>query len=208
MAEPEEKKKRPAMADRTNSGLHGLEELCVLPGDRCFTCKESPCLVYTNWNKFKKELIREHGSEWKTLDKEEKGKLMWEKFRHYYHFVLGNADDFIEPMTLDFCVLNQIYNTYPTECNACGCEPCILVQDDRIIHDLAKMKVEHEKTNKECRFFTYKSFISLLYGPLGKGNRKCPPKCVMRFAHHYFPEENSNDYTGFKVKSFESDDED
>ena len=58
--------------------------------------------------------------------------------------------------------------------------------------------VGSDATNKQKRFTAYKQFTYIIEGPLGKGNRKELPSCVVNKIRETW---SDKEYTGFKASS-------
>ena len=89
---------------------------------------------------------------------------------------------------------NKITTPPPLEegndwCTHCKEDPCVMDQFSNEFTVLADgLLDDNTKSHKQKRFACYRYMNSLLFGHLGKGNRKPNPLCVMREVHDAFPE--------------------
>jgi hypothetical protein len=83
-------------------------------------------------------------------------------------------------------------------CGECGCSPCIFRQEYESLMDLCEVNEKMGKNNKEMRFILYKHMSRVLFGYLGRGNRKPLPACVVREIHDHYPKPDNEKYVGFQ----------
>ncbi len=90
-------------------------------------------------------------------------------------------------------------------CGECNHQPCLARLHERsymnmiregVIVDGQHMTYRKRASNKQMRFASYRLFCSWIHGPLGAGNRKELPGCIVRMIRVEFPEEENN-YVGY-----------
>lgn len=83
-------------------------------------------------------------------------------------------------------------------CNFCGLSPCVL---NKVYDEMMYVAEGYEDSgldNKYIRYELYCFVTKKLWGPLGRGNRKVIPHCIMAEIHDAFPATKVTDYVGFK----------
>jgi hypothetical protein len=79
--------------------------------------------------------------------------------------------------------------------------PCILEQGLYNLLAEGSLLLEEEDVeapNKQIRFDMYWKAARFIWGPLSKGDRRKLPFCVWLEIHDLAPEDDINNYTGFK----------
>ena len=83
-------------------------------------------------------------------------------------------------------------------CTHCGRQPCIMFTDDYCTMVAIGEEMEEDgKSNKEIRYALYAHMSKVYHGPLGKGNRKELPICVVGEIHDHYPS-NKKQFSGTK----------
>jgi hypothetical protein len=82
-------------------------------------------------------------------------------------------------------------------CSDCGYSPCVFLQEYETITAICDEHDESECTNNQMRFKLYRYMTRILFGYLGKGERRKLPPCVIREIHDHFPKSHDEEYVGF-----------
>ena len=86
-------------------------------------------------------------------------------------------------------------------CVYCNSSPCILDQglydllsEGGLLHDDGQDDMKY--IQKQIRYDMYRKASQFIYGPLGKGNRKQLPHCVVSVIHNFAPEDAKENAVG------------
>jgi hypothetical protein len=83
-------------------------------------------------------------------------------------------------------------------CIMCGYTPCVFLQEYDTVMDICMMHEMLGKSNKQICFELYRYMVRVIYGYLGKGERKKLPECVIQEIHDHCPNPDGEDYVGFR----------
>ena len=100
-----------------------------------------------------------------------------------------------------FCMWEAIFNKFPTKCPGdCERTPCAFLQEAKQQGTVlaAIDGIDGGMVPNEVRFMLYTKYTSLIWGCLGKGNRRRLPKCVHKMISQLFPNVNGEPPVGFK----------
>jgi hypothetical protein len=93
----------------------------------------------------------------------------------------------------------QYRSEFSTLCLYCMRDPCAMNENET--YDILAQKSQTlsalSYTPKEIRYHLYREITAHMWGPLGKGNRKVIPHCVITEIHDLAPDP-CLEYTGFK----------
>jgi hypothetical protein len=83
-------------------------------------------------------------------------------------------------------------------CSDCGYSPCVFIQEYENITAICDEHDESGYANNQMRFKLYRYMTKVLFGYLGKGQRRQLPSCVIREIHDHFPKSSDGkEYVGF-----------
>ena len=91
-------------------------------------------------------------------------------------------------------------------CVYCNSSPCVLDQglydlfsEGGMLQDDGQDDIKYIK--RQIRYDMYRKASQFIYGPLGKGNRKQLPHCVVSEIHDFAPEDDKENFVGLQEKA-------
>ena len=83
-------------------------------------------------------------------------------------------------------------------CSDCDSEVCLTVVYSGMLKHMANRCSKQRWSNKRTRFFLYKTVTRWMHGFLGPSERRPIPPCLVSCIRDLVPEQNIEDYVGFK----------